>query len=260
MRTLLAAVIALALPALAAGEPPRAGIVTPNVPPGTPLRELGYQLYAGNCAECHGTDGAGVSPSSSANGAGDIHAAGPPLRGVGARAADFYLRTGYMPLARADVQPRRSRVLFTPREVDALVAYVASLGRGPRVPQPHAEGGNVADGLTLFTGHCAGCHQVAARGGYLPGAVAPSLDRATPTQVAEAVRIGPYLMPRFSERAISDRQLDSIVAYVEYVKRPRDPGGLAIGRIGPVPEGLVAWFVGGAALVGCCLAIGRRAR
>jgi ubiquinol-cytochrome c reductase cytochrome c subunit len=44
------------------------------------------------------------------------------------------------------------------------------------------------------------------------------------------------------------------------VKRPRDPGGLAIGRIGPVPEGLVAWFVGGAALVGCCLAIGRRAR
>jgi ubiquinol-cytochrome c reductase cytochrome c subunit len=260
MRALLAALLALALPAFAAAEPPRAGIVRPNVPPGTPLRELGYQLYAGNCAECHGTAGGGVAASTFANGVGDIHAAGPPLRGVGARAADFYLRTGYMPLARANVQPRRSRVLFTPREVDALVSYVASLGGGPRVPRPQPERGDVAAGLTLFTEHCAGCHQVAARGGYLPGAVAPPLDAATPTQVAEAVRIGPYLMPRFSPRAISDRQLDSIVAYVEYAKRPQDPGGLSIGRIGPVPEGLIAWFVGGAALVACCVAIGRRAR
>jgi ubiquinol-cytochrome c reductase cytochrome c subunit len=259
MRILLATLLALALPALASAEPPRAGIVTPNAPAGTPLRELGYQLYAGNCAECHGTAGAGVAPSTSANGTGDTHAAGPPLRSVGARAADFYLRTGYMPLARADVQPRRSRVLFTPREVDALVAYVASLGHGPPVPTPHPERGNVAAGLTLFTEHCAGCHQVATRGGYLPGAVAPQLDAATPTQVAEAVRIGPYLMPRFSRRAISDRQLDSIVAYVEYAKHPEDPGGLSIWRIGPVPEGLIAWFIGGAALVGCCVMIGKRA-
>src|SRR5207248_1642333 len=99
--------------------------------------------------------------------------------------------------------------------------------------------GDVAQGSTLFTQHCAGCHQIAARGGYLPGAVAPPLASASPTQIAEAVRIGPYLMPRFSTRAISDRQLDSIVAYVRYARHPEDPGGWSIGRLGPIPEGIV---------------------
>ncbi|HEX6663287.1 MAG TPA: cytochrome c, partial [Gaiellaceae bacterium] len=130
----------------------------------------------------------------------------------------------------------------------------------PKVPAPKLERGSVAAGLTLFTEHCAGCHQVAARGGYLTGAVAPPLTAASPTQIAEAVRVGPYLMPRFSPRAISDHELDSIVAYVEYAKRPQNPGGWSVGRLGPVPEGLVAWFLAGAALVGCCLAIGARAR
>jgi ubiquinol-cytochrome c reductase cytochrome c subunit len=259
-KTLAAFVVALAVPALAAGAPPRSGIVHPTVPPGTPLRELGYQLYSGNCASCHGTAGVGVQPSQTANGPGDVRAAGPPLRGVGALAADFYLRTGYMPLAHAGTQPRRSRVLFSPHELDALIAYIASLAKGPEVPLPKPARGSVTRGLTLFTEHCAGCHQIVARGGYLPGAVAPSLDEATPTQIAEAVRIGPYLMPRFSTRAISDRQLDSIVAYVDYAKHPQDPGGWSIGRLGPIPEGMVAWFIAGAALVAACLAIGERAR
>jgi len=128
------------------------------------------------------------------------------------------------------------------------------------VPTPHPERGNVADGLRLFTGHCAGCHQIVAQGGYVTGAVVPSLADATPTQVAEAVRAGPYLMPRFSRKAISDRQLDSIVAYVTYTKNPDDPGGWAIGHIGPVPEGLVAWLIAGTVLVGLCVVIGERLR
>ena len=54
----------------------------------------------------------------------------------------------------------------------------------------------------------------------MPGAKAPPLDAATPVQIAEAVRIGPYAMPPFPESAISDRELDAIVAYVEYAKTP----------------------------------------
>ena len=116
----------------------------------------------------------------------------------------------------------------------------------------------MAEGMRLFAAHCAGCHQIAAQGGYLTGAVAPALDRATPTQIAEAVRIGPYLMPKFPRSAITDRQLDSIVAYVGYVQSPEDPGGWPLGRLGPVPEGMVAWLLAGAVLVGCCMVIGRR--
>jgi len=164
-----------------------------------------------------------------------------------------------MPLRTAGDQPRRSRVLFSERELRALVAYVASL-EGPAIPEPHPERGNVSDGFSLFTEHCAGCHQVLARGGYLTDAIAPPLQDATAVQIAEAVRIGPYVMPRFSRHVLSDHQLDSVIAYVQHVKHPQDRGGWAIGHLGPVPEGMVAWLLAGAVLVATCLVIGGRLR
>src|SRR5205823_4351080 len=168
--------------------------------------------------------------------------------GLGAQAADFYLRTGYMPLEDPHKEPRRSRVLFSQRELQALIAYVASLKQGPAVPTPHPARGNLAEGLKQFTEHCAGCHQVAAAGGYVTNAVAPALDNATPVQIAEAARIGPYFMPRFSKRQITNAQLDSIIRYVTYAKHPDDRGSWALGHLGPVPEGLVTWFIGIAAI------------
>ena len=211
----------------------------------------GEHLYGQNCIACHGANGAGVS--------GGQHQ-GPSLAGVGALAADFYLRTGYMPLRQAGVQPRRSRVLFSEPEIQALVAYVASLGKGPKVPDPHPERGSLSDGEALFTQHCAGCHQIVAAGGYLTGGVAPPLADATQRQVAEAIRIGPYLMPRFSTRDLTPQQVDSIVRYVDYAKHPDDPGGWAIGHLGPVPEGMVTWFLAAVALVAVCIVIGKRLR
>jgi ubiquinol-cytochrome c reductase cytochrome c subunit len=67
-------------------------------------------------------------------------------------------------------------------------------------------------------------------------------------------------MPRFSARAIPNRDLDSLIAYVEYAKSPDDRGGLALGHLGPVPEGMVAWLIAGAMLVAVCVVIGERRR
>jgi ubiquinol-cytochrome c reductase cytochrome c subunit len=254
----LIAAAALVIVSAARAEPPSPGVTHVSVPPGTPLVDWGAQLFGANCVTCHGPEGRGVF--SSIQGAGGTPGLGPSLQGVGAQAADFYLRTGYMPLENPHKQPRRSRVLFSQRELQALIAYVASLKEGPAVPTPHPERGNLAEGLRQFTEHCAGCHQVAAAGGYVTNAVAPSLEHATPVQIAEAARIGPYLMPRFSERQISDAQLDSIIRYVAYAKDPEDRGGWALGHIGPVPEGLVTWFIGIAAIVATCVVIGRRLR
>jgi ubiquinol-cytochrome c reductase cytochrome c subunit len=257
MKRVAAALLgALVLASAASAGPPRSGIVHVNVPPGTSPVELGRQLFGGNCATCHGGTGQGIT--SRGAGSGDVAGLGPSLHGVGAQAADFYLRTGYMPLGDPYKQPRRTRVLFSERELRALIVYVASLGGGPPIPKPHPERGNLSEGLKLFTDHCSGCHQVAAQGGYVTNAVAPPLQDATPVQVAEAVRIGPYLMPRFSKKQIGDAQLDSIVRYVEYTKHPHDVGGWGIGHIGPVPEGLVTWFIGIALVVGTCLLIGKR--
>jgi ubiquinol-cytochrome c reductase cytochrome c subunit len=233
--------------------------------PGAAAAANGEQLYGRYCAMCHGPDGAGqVTPAEVGAGPArdqDTYAAsGPSLVGVGARAAHFYLSTGYMPLKRPGIQPRRSRQLLGPRQVDALIAYVATLGKGPPIPRPHPERGNLSEGQHLFTEKCAGCHQVVARGGYVTDAVPPALTDATAVQVAEAVRIGPYVMPKFSETAISDAQLDSIVRYVEWAKHPDDRGGISLGHVGPVPEGLVTWFVAAAALVALCMVLGRRLR
>jgi ubiquinol-cytochrome c reductase cytochrome c subunit len=254
---LLSAAIGLALASPAVAASPDAGIVHVRVPPGTSLREYGYQLFGGNCVTCHGSEGRGVYAPRQ-EGSGGTTELGPRLKGVGALAADFYLRTGYMPVRSARIQPRRSRVLFSDREIRALVAYVASLGPGPAIPQPHPERGTVADGLRLFTEHCAGCHQINAEGGYVTGGVAPPLDDATPVEIAEAIRVGPYLMPRFSSKQLGDGEVDSIIRYVQHTKDPDDRGGWAIGHVGPVPEGIVTWLIAMVVLVAVCVGIGRR--
>jgi ubiquinol-cytochrome c reductase cytochrome c subunit len=249
---LLAALLATTA---AAADPPRSGIV--HVPRNPSLVEQGYQLYGGNCASCHGSRGAGILAPAQA--AGEQKGLGPRLRGVGAQSADFYLRTGYMPLEHVGAQPTRSRVLFSDREIRALVAYVASLRAGPAVPQVHPELGSQAEGLQLFTDHCAGCHQVVAEGGIVTGAHVPLIkEQVTPVQIAESVRIGPYLMPRFSRKQISDRELDSIIAYLQAMKDPPDPGGWGIGHVGPVPEGVVTWLIAAVSLAGVCALIGER--
>jgi ubiquinol-cytochrome c reductase cytochrome c subunit len=253
------AIVALALTAAAVAQAqPPSGISRPSNENQLSDAQLGAQLYAGNCAVCHGIAGEGVSRPRRST--GDIRGLGPSLKGVGAQTADFYISTGYMPLQSPTEQPWRRRVLFTRREQRALVAYVASLGAGPPIPRPAPEHGHLGEGLRLFTEHCAGCHQVVAEGGYVTDVRVPKLKQATPTQIAEAVRIGPYLMPHFSKKAISDRQLDSIIAYIEASKKPHDRGGWGIGHIGPVPEGMVAWFIAAALLVGLCMLIGERVK
>ena len=247
MRLLVVALALLATAAPAAAQP-AGGISRPANEGALSTIDLGASLFAGNCVTCHGIAGRGTPDR------------GPSLKDAGALAADFYLRTGYMPLGHPDEQPKRGRVAFTERELRGLIAYVASLGNGPPVPAPHPERGSLSEGLRLFTSHCAGCHQVAGQGGVVTGARVPPLDQATATQIAEAVRIGPYLMPRFSERAITPAQLDSIVRYVKLTQRPQDRGGWGIGNLGPFPEGMVTWLLAALALIATCMVIGKRLR
>lgn len=222
------AAVALALPADAAPQ------------------SRGRALFLEGCASCHGVDARGLEDR------------GPSLRGAGAAAADFYLWTGRMPLAEPTDEPERSEPAYPRRDIDALVEYIASLG-GPEIPEVRPERGDLELGLRLFAENCAGCHQIVGKGGVVTGAAPPNLKEATPTQIAEAVRIGPYVMPRFDERHLDQHELNSLVRYVQLTKHPDDRGGWGIGHIGPVPEGLVAWLLAGTALVLVARLIGRRA-
>jgi ubiquinol-cytochrome c reductase cytochrome c subunit len=196
----------------------------------TPV-DQGRELYLTGCSSCHGLDGRGT-------------VRGPDLSHSGAAAADFYLSTGRMPLADPDDQVERKRRAYSRADIDRLVAYVASLGPGPAVPSI-GRGQGVASGNELYTQNCAACHSSAGAGGALGISIdAPPLWRATDVQVAEAVRIGPGAMPVFGSETLTDPQVASIVQYVRYLRHPDDRGGNPLGRIGPVPEGFVAWIIG----------------
>ena len=213
--------------------------------PSSALVARGRALYVAGCSSCHGFAARGV------------RGVAPSLRGVGAQAADFYLSTGRMPLDSPDHEPTRKKAAYPIPQVAALDAYIGSLG-GPPVPHVSLAGGSLSSGQQLFADNCSGCHQAAARGGIVTGAFVPSLANATPAQIVEAARIGPYLMPRFGPRALTDRQLASIARYVVYLRAPPDRGGWGIGHIGPVPEGMVTWLLAIPALLLVTRLIGER--
>jgi ubiquinol-cytochrome c reductase cytochrome c subunit len=209
---------------------------------GNPQR--GRDLYLTGCQSCHGFDARGV------------HGTAPTLHGVGAASADFYLSTGRMPLDDPHSQPDRTEPAYDRQSIDDLVAYIGSLG-GAAVPNVDIAPASVSDGQRLFTENCAACHQIAGRGGVMAGAYVPTLLEATPRQVFEAARIGPYVMPRFSEAQLSNKDLTAIARYVEYAKHPQNPGGWALFDVGPVPEGMVAWLIGLLALLFVIRMLGR---
>jgi ubiquinol-cytochrome c reductase cytochrome c subunit len=230
---------------------PRSAAQQPTAAPGTStespdLLGLGREVYDTSCSSCHGADLRGIPQR------------GPNLRGVGEIAADFYVSTGRMPLADPNEQPVRNRPAFSPRQIRAVVAYVGSFG-GPRIPPIAPEKGSLAEGREKFTLYCAGCHQVVAQGGAIPQGIAPPLQQATATNVAEAIRIGPYVMPRWTEQQIDQDEANSLARYVLWTREAASPGGWGINFIGPVPEGMVAWGFGLLALLLVARVIGERA-
>lgn len=210
--------------------------------------ERGRAVYRTGCTSCHGDDGSGIQ--------------GPDIRGVGTASTHFYVTSGRMPQATATGQPVRKEPAYDAEEIEALVAYVDTLGGdgvGPRIPLVDPARGDLAEGGELFRRSCAACHQSAGAGGALSyGRNAPTLLPATPVQVAEVLRVGPGQMPVFGPDQLSGREVDSLVRYVQLLQQGDDPGGLTLGRIGPIPEGFVAIAVGlGATLLGA-LWIGKR--
>lgn len=227
------------------GEGNESPMPDPDSPPGTSpndLWEQGRELYLTSCVSCHGVGGVGTAD-------------GPSLAAAGEASADFYLRTGRMPLAFPSSQPPEKPVAYSDAEIRALVAYVATLCDAssnpcPSIPDVETPAGNLQEGSELFLANCAPCHNSAAIGGALSrGRNGPSLQQVEAQQVGEAMRTGPGDMPQFGPDVFTDEQVNSIVAYVEYLHNPESPGGASLGYTGPVAEGFVALLIGLGAMV-----------
>ena len=229
-----------------APPPPGRGSLTTRFPTSPALIAQGMTLFENGCSACHGTLLQGRSNVA------------PSLIGVGAAPVDFYLSTGRMPLQAPQDEPERSKPAYSRTQIDALIAFITAYGGGPPAPAADPAAGNLSVGQSAFTMHCAGCHQIVGRGGLTIGAYVPNLQQATALQIAEAVRMGPYLMPHFDATQIDQHELDSIARYVIWTRHPNNAGGWGIYNIGPIPEGMVAWFVALLALVIVARLIGER--
>ena len=224
----------------------------------------GEALFNIHCSSCHGIGGVGT-----------IRA--PAVIDEGAAGADFYLRTGRMPLNNPNDEPIAHHPFFTEGQIRQLDSYIAALPAihgekelgapgAPGIPtvEPLCTGAAASDpaqlaaeqngtakcvtlsfGNSTFALNCAGCHQIAGKGGLLSkGDVIPSLQNASVIVAAEAMRIGPEPMPLFSPGQLSQNQVSAVAQYVHYLAKAPHPGGLTISGFGPVAEGFVGIIVG----------------
>lgn len=190
----------------------------------------GALLFTQNCASCHGADLRG-----SVN--------GPPLRGVGAAAVDFYVSTGRMPAAVPWIETGHHRTPFTRAQIDAITAYVTSVAPGGQPIPAVGSNGSAQRGRTAYEQNCQHCHGVYGEGASIgANEWAPLLHDATTTQVAEAIRIGPGQMPRFDDHQLDAHALDDLVAYVRSLDSETSRQAIPLRSSGPVPEGLFGWL------------------
>jgi ubiquinol-cytochrome c reductase cytochrome c subunit len=211
---------------------PASGATTPS--PTAPAPAQVRTIYLADCATCHGADGAGT-------------VRGPSLLIAGRAGVDFYLSTGRMPLGSPTQAVQRHPPRYDPPTIAALIDYISHLPgfSGPDIPVVDTTNADIGDGGSLYRLNCAACHAWSGRGGALLYRPAPALGQATPTQIVEAMLVGPGNMPKFGPPAVSPPQRNDIAAYTQNITRhPNDAGGFALWHLGPLPEGGMAVFAG----------------
>jgi len=219
--------------------------------------EAGESLFLANCATCHGRNAEGLVDASGAT-------LGPSLIGVGAAAVDFQVGSGRMPMQSSGAQAFRKPPQMNEEQTRQLAAYVASLGPGPSIPEDEwldTSKGDATKGGEIFRINCAMCHNAAGAGGALTrGKFAPEVTGLEPKHVYEAMDTGPQNMPVFNENNLSPEDKRDVITYLETLDETGSPGGVSLGSLGPVTEGLYAWTIILSLLLGCAVWLGAKAK
>jgi ubiquinol-cytochrome c reductase cytochrome c subunit len=177
-------------------------------------RQEAEAIYANQCATCHGSDGGGGTIPGTTDEA-------PPLAGnpgVTVAYLDLTLRVGRMPPPRNNPYDNRARnVLYSEDQRRALVTYLAGqFDLEGEIPEPPA--GEASRGRAIYAANCAQCHGSTGAGGVAgAGAWTPPVVNRDATAIAEAIRVGPFEMPRFGEDQISDQEIGDVAAFLHFV-------------------------------------------
>jgi ubiquinol-cytochrome c reductase cytochrome c subunit len=182
----------------------------------------GADVFARNCAGCHGTRGEGY--------------VGPPLA-----AAGFSSLVQSMVEQGGISMPPFGGVL-SDQDIQSVSDYVSQ-----ELADPASHTAETPVGGDLFRLYCSGCHSSTGSGGAMPvGNNAPNIRQFPPAEALAAMILGRGNMPAFAGNTFDVRQQTSVALYVQVLAPdPPSPGGAGLGFIGPVPEGAV----GGVALL-----------
>jgi ubiquinol-cytochrome c reductase cytochrome c subunit len=237
----VAAAVVVGALSMSGSAAPRADTVAGT---GAEYASLGAELFAKQCSSCHGLDGLGVEGR------------GPSLEHEGEAAADFVLRTGRMPLAAPNLQARSGPVRYSEEQIVALVDHVGSLGDGPAIPDVDTTDADVGNGGHLYRLNCAACHVASGAGASIgSNRRAPNLVEATPTEVGEAIVVGPGSMPVFG--SFTETDMSDVAAYIEHLNEQDTTAARRFGGAGPAAEGLAVWLIALVPLIAFTRWIGR---
>ena len=185
------------------------------------FRTDGESLYGGFCASCHGPRGQGMRfagmPAFPAIGSPDFLAV----------ANDAFIRE----TVRQGRPGRRMAAWgnattgLRPEEIDAVVAFVRSLGGVDAEPDRRPArwaAGDATEGQRLFNQACSTCHGPGGRGGEGPMlSNTVLLSTATDTYLFETIRRGRrgtamegFATPSPTRPALSDAEIEAIVTYL----------------------------------------------
>ena len=207
-------------------------------------------IYQRDCATCHGATGSGTTR-------------GPRIAGVGTAMVDYMLSTGRMPI----VQPTDHLATPPPRlrrghpPGAGRLRRRRSLRAGPPIPDRRSGPCRSRPGQPAVPARLRalplGGRAAAARCWISPRPICTNRHRPK-----RARRCGPAHRPcpSSAQAALTGRQLDDVVAYVQYLRHPDNRGGFSLDHLGPLPEGAVALVFGLGVLICVTILIERRRR
>ena len=86
-----------------------------------------------------------------------------------------------------------------------------------------------------------------------------SLRDISGKHIFEAMETGPQSMPVFSETNLSAKDKNDVISYLHEIDKNENPGGLSLGNLGPVSEGMFIWIFGMGVMVAAAVWLGAKA-
>jgi ubiquinol-cytochrome c reductase cytochrome c subunit len=144
------------------------------------------------------------------------------------------MATGRMPPAESPWDNRPRRVQVDEGDRTSVLAWMQQEFDVPG-DLPEVAEGDPARGQRVWNTNCAHCHGSTGAGGVAgAGAWTPPVAGYEPTTIAEAIRVGPFEMPRFTRSQLSDIEVGDVATFLRGVDEEEGTPLLGLVELNPV--------------------------